>query len=101
MKAWLTAGIPLVKLDHMRPFLAHMGVDMVDSSELREHIGSIPKEEHLKLAAELGGRHYSIAFDGSRVFDQVRDNVLYVRMYKALRSAGGIRRTLRLIRKKK
>lgn len=76
MKAWLTAGIQLRKLDDVRPLLESFGVDMVDSSELREHIGSIRKEERLKLTEELGGGHYSITFDGSPVFDQVCDFLL-------------------------
>lgn len=73
MKGWLTAGMPLEKLDHFRPLLRHLGVDMADTSELTGHVVPIREEEHLKLAEELGGGHYSIAFDGSPIFDQVRD----------------------------
>lgn len=69
LKAWLTTGMPLTGLDHFRPLLDHVGVDMSDTSTLMRHIEPIRNEELLKLGEELGDGHYSIiAFDTSTVF---------------------------------
>lgn len=83
MKTWLTAGMPLTALDHFRPLLDYVGVDMADISKLMRHVEPIRNEERLKLDEELGGGHYSIAFDISTVFDQVSDLRLLYAQYGA------------------
>lgn len=65
------AGLPISRLDDVRPLFVELGVDMVDSSKLKEFIDFLQLEEKRRLKLVFKGEEYTVAFDGSPVFHQV------------------------------
>ncbi|CAN0084645.1 unnamed protein product, partial [Laminaria digitata] len=70
LEAWLIAGLPIARLDDVRPLLVELGVDMVESSKFREYIGFLQQEEKRRLKLLFKDEYFSVAFDGSPVFHQ-------------------------------
>lgn len=73
MDAWLVGGLPLARLDDIRGLLGELGVDMADSSHLRQYIPFLHEEEFLRLGAVLKNEDFSVSFDSSPIWHQVRD----------------------------
>ena len=59
------------RLDDVREMFMELGVDMTDSSHLREYIPFLQEEELLRIKTEMNGQFYSVSFDGSPIFHQV------------------------------
>lgn len=79
MDSWLTAGLPLSRLDDVRGLLTELGVDMAASTHLRQYVPFLHGEEMLRLRSLMSGQDYSLSFDGSPHWHQVRDVVLVLR----------------------
>lgn len=65
VEALLAAGIPLEKLDILRPLLQRSGYSLTDTSNMKMFIPKIEEKESKRLSAELAGNFISIAFDGT------------------------------------
>lgn len=63
------------RLDDIRALFGELGVDMTDSSHLRQYIPFLLEEERLRLGKVLKDEYYSIAFDGTPIWHQVRATV--------------------------
>ena len=63
--AFMKAGIPLQKLDALRPTLERNGCCMTDSSHMRQYIPKLEEIEVQHLRQEVQGRKLGIVFDGS------------------------------------
>lgn len=61
---FLKAGIPLSKVDTLRPVLENK-YRITSPSHLRELIPAILEEEQLQIVAEIKGRQISLIFDGT------------------------------------
>ncbi|CAN0015998.1 unnamed protein product, partial [Ectocarpus sp. 8 AP-2014] len=70
MDAWLVAGLPVSRLDDIRGLLGELGVDMADSSHLRQYIPFLLSEERLRLGTVMKSQYYSISFDGTPLWHQ-------------------------------
>ena len=71
MEAWMTGGLAISRLDDIRDLLRSLGVDMVDSSHLRQYIPFLESEERLRISAVMKNECYSVSFDGSPIWHQV------------------------------
>lgn len=72
LQEWLTGGLAVSRLDDIRGMLTELGVDMTDSSHLRQYTPFLHGEEILRIKTEMSGQFYSVCFDGSPIFHQVR-----------------------------
>ena len=66
VESFLSAGIPLLKIDSLREFLQKYGQRLTSSSNLRQLIPSVLSNEKETLKSELSGvESCSVIFDGS------------------------------------
>ena len=65
MEQFLRSGIPISKIDCLRPLLEEGSYRLTHSSHLSEYIPVLYVEEKKKIRSELEGRDVSVIFDGS------------------------------------
>ena len=63
--AFLSAGIPLQKIDKMRDLLEENGHSLSSSTHLRQLVPFIHNNEMSMVQKEISGRHVSFIFDGT------------------------------------
>lgn len=65
VEGFLCAGIPLSKVDQLRPLLERSGHKLVASTHLARLVPKVEAMEFKRMLAELDGQHISLAFDGT------------------------------------
>ena len=65
VQAFMCAGIPLQKVDMLRPLLERAGFALTGANHLTELIPKVEAIELGRLVAELDGQRCSLAFDGT------------------------------------
>lgn len=65
VESFLRAGIPLQKVDMLRPLLERTGYSLTASTHLSSLIPKVEAMEMARLLAELDGQRCSLAFDGT------------------------------------
>lgn len=70
VEQFLSAGIPLSKIDSLRGLLEENGLRLTSSTHLYEFIPVLLKQEEDLLRAEIGGTFVSAIFDGTARFGE-------------------------------
>ena len=65
VRTFLRAGVPLGKVDTFRKLLEENAFRLCDSSNLRELIPFVRKQEQVSLVDEVNGKLVSVIFDGT------------------------------------
>lgn len=65
ISTFMKAGVPLGKVDIFRELLEENAFRLSDSSNLRELVPIIHKEELVTIQDEIGGKKVSVVFDGT------------------------------------
>ena len=65
LKTFLKAGVPLGKLDAFRELLEENAFRLCDTSNMRELIPFVRKQEQENLIEEIKGNFVSVIFDGT------------------------------------
>ena len=65
LRTFLKAGVPLGKVDKFRELLEENAFRLCDSSNLRELIPFVRKQEQASLQGEINGKLVSVIFDGT------------------------------------
>jgi hypothetical protein len=65
-RGWAAAGVPLQKLDALRPVLERQGASLTDSSHMRQYVPKIESEELATTEAEIKEDRGSLTLDGTR-----------------------------------
>ena len=65
LRTFLKARVPLGKVDTFRELLEENAFRLCDSSNLRELIPFVCKQEQVGLLGEINGKWVSIIFDGT------------------------------------
>ena len=65
VEQFLKCGIPMTKIDKLRPLLEEGSYRLTHSSHLSEYIPVIYADEKKKIKEEIEGRDVSVIFDGS------------------------------------
>lgn len=65
VEAFIATGVPLAKIDGLRPLLQRSGYALTDSSHLKQFIPKIEADEMHRLLQEIKGQHVSTSFDGT------------------------------------
>ena len=70
VEAFLSAGIPLAKVDCLRGLLEENGLRLTSSTHLYDYIPPLLKQEKENLRAEIEGNSVSAIFDGTTRFGE-------------------------------
>ena len=92
VEAFLSAGIPLAKVDCLRGLLEENGLKLTSSTHLYDFIPPLLKEEKESLRAEIEGKCVSAIFDGTIRFGEalaislrfIKDRKLQQRLVRLL-----------------
>ena len=65
VQAFMQAGIPLSKIDDLRPLLEQHGPALTDSAKMRAFVPKVEAREVAALLQEVEGQFLALAFDGT------------------------------------